>query len=253
MMLEVNNLTVRYGKLTIVDDVSFSVPEGAWLMIVGPNGAGKSTVLNAVAQSAPYMGDVLLGGADAKKLPARERAKRLGMLMQTHAVGYGFTVEEVVRLGRYAYARGAGKGVAGDDDAAVNRALARAGLAGLRAQSVLTLSGGELQRTFLAQALAQDPAVLLLDEPVNHLDLAYQRDTFDLMREWLKAPGRALVSVVHDLSLALAFGTAALLLNRGRVVALGAPRDVLTRENLGRVYGLDVHGWMRSMLAQWEE
>jgi iron complex transport system ATP-binding protein len=248
MMLAVNNLTVRCGKLAIVDDVSFSVPEGAWLMIVGPNGAGKSTILNAVAQGAPYTGDVLLGGADARKLPARERAKRLGMLMQTHAVGYGFTVEEVVRLGRYAYARGAAE----VNDAAVDRALVEAGLVELRAQSVLTLSGGELQRTFLAQALAQDPAVLLLDEPVNHLDLAYQRDTFALMREWLKAPGRALVSVVHDLSLALAFGTAALLLDRGRVVALGVPRDVLTREHLERVYGLDVHGWMRSMLAQWE-
>ena len=253
MMLEVSNLTVRYGALTIVDGVSFSVPEGAWLMIVGPNGAGKSTILNAIAQSAPYTGRVLLGGDDIKKLPPRERARRLGMLMQTHSVGYGFTVEEVVRLGRYAYARGAGRGKTENDDAAVGRALAQTGLIGLRAQSVLTLSGGELQRTFLAQALAQDPAVLLLDEPVNHLDLAYQRDTFALMREWLETPGRAAVSVVHDLSLARAFGTAALLLNRGRVVAQGNPRAVLARENLESVYGLDVYGWMRSMLAQWED
>ena len=249
MMLEVSDLTVRYGTLTIVDGVSFSVPEGAWLMIVGPNGAGKSTILNAIAQSAPYTGQVLLGGENAKKLPPRERAKRLGMLMQTHAVGYGFTVEEIVRLGRYAYARGA----ADENDAVVGCALAQTGLVELRAQSALTLSGGELQRTFLAQALAQNPAVLLLDEPVNHLDLAYQRDTFALMREWLKAPGRAAVSVVHDLSLARAFGTAALLLNRGRVVAQGETRAVLTHENLERVYGLDVHGWMRAMLLQWED
>lgn len=249
MMLEVSDLTVRYGTLTIVDGVSFSVPEGAWLMIVGPNGAGKSTILNAIAQSAPYTGQVLLGGENAKKLPPRERAKRLGMLMQTHAVGYGFTVEEIVRLGRYAYARGA----ADENDAVVGRALAQTGLVELRAQSALTLSGGELQRTFLAQALAQNPAVLLLDEPVNHLDLAYQRDTFALMREWLKAPGRAAVSVVHDLSLARAFGTAALLLDRGRVVAQGETRAVLTRENLESVYGLDVYGWMRSMLLQWED
>ncbi len=249
MMLEVSNLTVRYGALTIVDNVSFAVPEGAWLMIVGPNGAGKSTILNAIAQSAPYTGRVLLGGDDIKKLPPRERARRLGMLMQTHSVGYGFTVEEVVRLGRYAYARSA----ADENDAAVGRALAQTGLIGLRAQSVLTLSGGELQRTFLAQALAQDPAVLLLDEPVNHLDLAYQRDTFALMREWLKTPGRAAVSVVHDLSLARAFGTAALLLHYGCVVAQGNPRAVLTRENLESVYGLDVHAWMRSMLLQWGE
>jgi len=117
---------------------------------------------------------------------------------------------------------------------------------------VLTLSGGELQRTFLAQLFAQNPAVLILDEPTNHLDLVYQKQIFVLISEWLKSPGRAVVSVVHDLSLALKYGTSAMILDRGTVASAGKPREVMSRENLKRVYGMDVHEWMRDMLAQWE-
>ena len=102
-MLEVRDLTVRYGTLCVADSVSFSVQPGEWLMIAGPNGAGKSTVLNAVAQATPYTGQVLLNNRDARRIRPRERAKMLGILGQSHAVGYAFTVEEIVRLGRYAY------------------------------------------------------------------------------------------------------------------------------------------------------
>ena len=122
-----------------------------------------------------------------------------------------------------------------------------------RRQSVLTLSGGELQRTFLAQAFAQDPKLLLLDEPTNHLDLLYQKQVFAILSDWLKTPGRAVVSVVHDLSLARAYGTKALLMDRGRAVAQGRAAEVLSKENLREVYQMDVHAWMRKMLSQWDE
>ena len=104
---------------------------------------------------------------------------------------------------------------------------------------------------FLAQAFAQEPRVLLLDEPTNHLDLKYQQQIFALIREWLKTPGRAVLSVVHDLSLARAFGTRALLLDGGRVAAQGAMETVFAPETLARVYGMDVYGWMRGLLEQW--
>ena len=121
----------------------------------------------------------------------------------------------------------------------------------LRRASMLTLSGGETQRTFLAQVFAQNPQVLILDEPANHLDLKYQQQIFSLIREWLKEPGRAVMSVVHDLSLARKYGTHALLMHHGEAVARGTAEDVLTPENLRRVYDMDVYGWMREMLAQW--
>ncbi len=249
-MLDVRDLTVRFGAYRAVDGVSFSVEAGEWLMIAGPNGAGKSTVLSAVSQGVPYAGKVLLNGRDARRMKAKERARLMGVLSQSHAVGYAFTVEEIVRLGRYAYA-GAFAGRNEADERAVAEALAFTGMEPYRAHSVLTLSGGELQRAFLSQLFAQNPPLLLLDEPTNHLDLAYQKQTFELIRRWLTQPGRAAVSVVHDLSLALAYGTRALLMDKGRIVAQGPVREALGRENLNRVYGMDVHGWMRGMLAQW--
>lgn len=250
-MLEVKNLTVCYGTHTVVNDVSFHVEEGQWLMIVGPNGAGKSTILNAITQGTEYRGTVLLDGSDVKRKKAIQRARDIGVLAQNHFVGYEFTVEEIVRLGRYSHSSRLLSGRKDSDEEAVENALALTGLTDLKNQSALTLSGGELQRTFLAQVFAQNPRLLLLDEPTNHLDLVYQKQVFELIAEWLKTPGRAVVSVVHDLSLAKAFGTDALLLHKGKNVAQGSISQVLSSGNLDAVYNMDVYAWMREMLGQW--
>lgn len=251
-MLKVKDLTVRYGDLTILDQVSFHVEEGDWLMVAGPNGAGKSTIINAVAQGAPYTGSIDLAGRDIRSYKAHERARLLGILSQHHYFNYSFTVEEVIRLGRYAYTPGIFSRPREEDETYVREAVEMTGLGPLLGQSVLTLSGGEIQRVFLAQLLAQNPSLLLLDEPTNHLDLVYQKQTFGLLKEWLKSPGRAIVSVVHDLGPARAYGSRALLLDRGRLEARGPIREVLTEENLNRVYGMDVFAWMRDMLSQWQ-
>ena len=252
-LLEVKNLSVRYGEHLIVDDVSFTLEEGRWLMLVGPNGAGKSTIVSAVSQAAPYTGTVLYEGRDVRRIRTAELARRLGVLSQHHSVGYSFTVEEVVRLGRYSHAPGIFSRRSDTDEERVAQALALTGLTELAGQSVLTLSGGELQRAFLAQIFAQDPKILILDEPTNHLDLVYQREVFSLIRTWLETPGRAVMSVVHDLSLARAYGTDALLLHKGRAVAQGRTEDVFTPEHLNGVYDMDVAAWMRQMLSQWEK
>ena len=252
-LLDVRNLTVRYGEKAIVDRVSFLLDEGDWLMIVGPNGAGKSTIVNAVSQGAPYTGEVRVLEKDVRRYRPHELAKLVGVLAQTHTMGYGFTVGSVVRLGRYAYSPGLFSGGRAEDDAAVADALALTGLTRIADQNVLTLSGGELQRTFLAQLFAQNPRVLLLDEPTNHLDLVYQKQVFGLIREWLKTPGRAVASVVHDLSLARAYGSRALLLDGGRTLSYGAAEDVFSPEHLDRAYHMDVSAWMRGLLLHWQE
>lgn len=254
-MLEVKDLTVAYGSRTVVDHLSFSVSEGQWLMIVGPNGAGKSTILNAITQGVDYTGTVLLQGADIRHQKPSLRARQVGVLAQNHHVGYDFTVEEIVRLGRYSHSAGpfSQRQDADEDEQSVESALTLTGMAPQRHQSVLTLSGGELQRTFLAQVFAQEPKLLLLDEPTNHLDLVYQKQVFALIRQWLKNPGRAVVSVVHDLSLAKAFGSDALLLHKGKQVAQGPVEQVLVSSRLDSVYDMDVCAWMRSMLSQWNE
>lgn len=251
-MLRAENVTVRLDGQTIVSGLSFALEAGQWLMLVGPNGAGKSTLIRAIAQSVPYTGSVTLDGRDVRACKPAQLARKIGVLSQRHSVGYAYSVEEVVSLGRYAHAAGFLSGGDAEGKTRVEEALEMTGLAPLRRASVLTLSGGELQRTFLAQVFAQNPQLLILDEPANHLDLAYQKQIFSLIGEWLKTPGRAVMSVVHDLSLARRYGTHAVLMNRGRSVAQGTLHETLTGENLQAVYGMDVCGWMREMYAQWQ-
>ena len=252
-MLSVRDLTVQYGDLVIVDHINFSVESGQWLMVVGPNGAGKSTIIKAISGGAIYSGLIQCLDRDIKTYKSREIAKIIGVLSQQYLISYPFTVAEIVRLGRYAHSKGIISGGSDEDDSAFENAIKLTGMEPFLNQSALTLSGGELQRTFLAQLFAQEPSLLILDEPTNHLDLVYQKQVFGLIGEWLKKPGRAVISVVHDLSLARAYGTDALLLNEGKTVSLGKAKETLSPENLNSVYSMDVFEWMRAMFEQWQE
>ena len=250
-MLKVENITVTYGEHTVVDRLSFHLQEGQWLMLVGPNGAGKSTLIEAISQGVPYAGRMELEGRNIRHLKPAQLARKIGVLSQKNTVGYAYSVEEIVGLGRYAYTSGF---LSAYDDGGrdqVEQALALTGLNELRGASVLTLSGGELQRVFLAQVFAQNPQILILDEPANHLDLIYQKHIFSLIQDWLHQPERAVISVVHDLSLAKKYGTHAVLMNRGQSTAQGRIEDVLTPELLRSAYDMDVYAWMRDMLKQW--
>ncbi|MEG0750553.1 MAG: ABC transporter ATP-binding protein [Oscillospiraceae bacterium] len=251
-MLEIKSLSVRYRELTIVDAVSFSVAENEWLMIVGPNGAGKSTLISAISQCAPYTGTVLYLGTDIARMKPSTLAQNIGVLTQSHSISYGFSVEDIVRLGRYCHSHGVLSSSDSDADKMVESALEMTGIKSLRTHSALTLSGGELQRTFLAQLFAQNPNLLILDEPTNHLDLMYQKQTFELIEQWRKNPGHAVISVMHDLSVARTYGTNALLMDKGKIIGCGKTADVLSRENLQSVYSIDVFDWMNKFLSHWE-
>ena len=250
-MLSIKKVTVRYGNRTAVDEVTLRVRPGEWWMVVGPNGAGKSSLAEAITQSVSYTGEMTLLNRDIRAYKPRELARKIGMLSQRHTASYAFTVEEIVSLGRYAYAEGIFHRGDAAGQAQIDAALEMTGLMPLRSRNIMTLSGGELQRAFLAQVLAQDPALMILDEPANHLDLPYQKQFFSLIGRWLETPGRAVISVVHDLTLARRFGTHALLMQEGRAVAQGEIGDVMTPEHLRAVYGMDVYGWMRDMLGEW--
>lgn len=249
-MIEVCNLSVSISELKLLDNVSFRVNENDRFMIVGPNGAGKSTLIHAISQGIPYQGEVFYNGKNLASMKTKHIAKCIGFLSQKNEVNYSFTVEEVVSLGRYAYTKELFHKTK-NDTTYINEALEMTGLYEKRKQSVLSLSGGELQRTFLAQLFAQDPKVLLLDEPTNHLDIQYQTQIFTLIDKWADSKKRAVVSVVHDLSLAAYYGTKFLLLDRGNVVSLGTKEDVLTIENLSNVYHMNVHNWMKQLYHQW--
>ena len=251
-MLTVENVSVAYGDREVVKGVSFAWENGQWLMLCGPNGAGKSTLVKAIAQSVRWSGRIVLEGRNIRTIRPKELGRMVGVLSQNHQLGYAFTVEEVVALGRYAYGGPLmGRDMEGENH--IRQALERTGMENLRRQSMLALSGGEMQRVFLAQVFAQDPALLMLDEPANHLDPVYQRQIFSLIGDWLKRPGRAVISVVHDLSLARRYGTHALLMTGGRAVAQGPVEAVLTRDNLNQVYGMDLYRWMEELLDCWRQ
>ena len=250
MNLTAEHVSVLRGRTEIVHDVSFSVSDGQWLMICGPNGAGKSTLLSAVSQELPYTGLVTLDGTDLRRMKPRPLARRMAMLRQLSDLAYAYTVEEVVAMGRYAH-RGLLQADNGGAEA-VERALQAVQLQDKRRQNILTLSGGERQRMLLAQVLCQEPDVLLLDEPGNHLDLRFQQELFLLIDAWRREPGHAVVSVVHDLSLARKFGTHALLLSSGRGT-YGEISAILTPSALESAWQMDVVGWLRSLGNVWQE
>ncbi|MBE6018535.1 MAG: ABC transporter ATP-binding protein [Lachnospiraceae bacterium] len=256
LMISVRDLTVKYGDAVIIENITFDVPTGSWTMIVGPNGAGKSTIVKAMAQSIPYTGAVLIDGEDASKMNSRALARKVGVLSQGHYVGYGFTAEEVIRLGGYSRrGRSFFKKQNEENESfedLFEQAVEKTGMAPYLKQSVLKLSGGELQRTFLAQLFAQDPEILILDEPTNHLDIIYQKQIMEMVDNWRKERGRTVVSVVHDLSLAKMFGTDVLVTSHGSLVKTGPVSEVLTSDILDPVYGMDVAAWIRSMAGMWE-
>lgn len=250
-MLTVKDLSVVINSKRILDHISFCVEPGEWLMLIGPNGAGKSTLLSAISQGIKYEGSIHFEGQDISRMKSRQRALSFAVLSQRHEVGYAFTAQEVIRLGRYA-STGFLKSESSQDADLIHQAVELTGIGDILKQNVLTLSGGELQRVFLAQIFAQNPKMLLLDEPANHLDLKYQEQIFELISRWVKQPGRAVISVVHDLSLAKRYGHSAVLLNHGRMINQGPSSIALSSDSLREVYGMDVYAWMRKLLKVWD-
>ncbi|REJ05733.1 ABC transporter ATP-binding protein [Microbacterium bovistercoris] len=238
-----DDLVLSYGRTEVVHGVSLHLEPGLVTALIGPNGSGKSTALRALARLHGIdSGTVRIGGhADAKdaaSLSAKEFARTVAMLSQSRPHPSGLEVRDVVAYGRHPH-RSRFSGFSDDDRSAIARALELTGLAEMADRPVDELSGGELQRVWLATSLAQSTGILLLDEPTNHLDLRYQIETLDLVRD-LADHGTALGVVLHDLDHAASVADRVVLLHRGRVHAAGLPQDVLTGENLTEVYGLRI-------------
>jgi iron complex transport system ATP-binding protein len=189
---------------------------------------------------------------DVASLKPGELARRIGVLTQTHFPQFAYSVHDVVSLGRYAYRKGLFAGETKQDRDHIERAIALTGLSSLTEASIQTLSGGELQRVFLAQLFAQDPDVLILDEPTNNLDLSYQIAVFDLVDEWVHGGGKAAIAVIHDLNMVYRYATKAMLMVGGKRRAYGSAEEVLSAGNLNDAYGVDIAGWMKGLLKHWE-
>jgi len=239
--LSATGVTVAYDGVDVVHDAGVRLRPGEVTVLVGPNGSGKSTLLRTVArlQRARSATLSLDGATDGLALTSREFSRYVALLTQGRPTPGGLTVRDVVEFGRYPY-RGRWGRPDPDGPAAVERALALTGVDGLADRGADHLSGGQLQRVWLASCLAQETGVLLLDEPTTYLDLRYQVELLDLIRDLADDHGIAVGVVLHDLDQAAAVADRITLLEAGRIVADGPPEDVLTPERLTAVYGIRI-------------
>jgi iron-chelate-transporting ATPase len=246
--LAARDVTAGYRGVPVVESASLDVRRGLVTALVGPNGSGKSTLLRALAGlHRPESGDVLLGAAGgdgaaprhAHALSAKEFARQVSLLGQHRPTPAGLLVRDVVAFGRHPH-RGRWRSEDPDGPRAVAHAMAVTGIADMAERAVDELSGGELQRVWLATCLAQDTGVLLLDEPTNHLDLRYQVEVLDLMRDLADEHDVAVGVVLHDLAHAAEVADEVVLLHDRRVLSSGPPAAVLTEDNLSTAYGIAV-------------
>lgn len=234
------DLCVSYGSTTVLDGASITIAPGRVTALVGPNGSGKSTLLRSLARlMRPASGQIRVGGQPLVDLSSRDFARRVSLLTQHRSTPAGLTVTDVVGFGRHPY-QGRFRQHDSGGAAAIARAMAITGVADMSHRCVDELSGGELQRVWLAGALAQETGVLLLDEPTNHLDLRYQAEVLDLIAELAQDHGIAVGVVLHDLNHAATVADEVVLLSRGRVRAAGPVVEVFTPELLTEVYGITV-------------
>ncbi len=237
MKLNVNGVRFRYGSRDILKDVELEAESGNLLAVIGANGAGKSTLIRCINRILkPYMGTVFLDGKELTSFSAKERACMMGYVPQTSKDAFSFNVMETVLMGRKPHISW---GVGKKDLEIVNSVLMRMGLVKFVERQLYELSGGERQKVLIARALAQEPEVLLLDEPTSNLDVRHQLEVMELVQGIALQQKKCVLMVVHDLNLAARFADKILMLKDGFVFAAGTPEDVLIPENIKVVYGVE--------------
>jgi iron complex transport system ATP-binding protein len=236
--LRAEGLSLAYDDRTVVDDLDVELPDGAITVIVGANACGKSTLLRGLARLLkPQAGRVLLDGASVHDMDSKGVAQVLGLLPQTPLAPDGITVADLVGRGRYPH-QGFFRRWTAEDDRAVAAALEATGTAELVDRRVQDLSGGQRQRVWIAMALAQETDLLLLDEPTTYLDINHQVELLDLLTDLNRAEGTTVVLVLHDLNLACRYADHIIAMKGGRIVAEGAPSDVVDAALVSDVFGL---------------
>lgn len=235
MEIRTDDLHAMLGGTEILHGIDFTAGDRSLVGVIGPNGSGKSTLLKCIYRVLkPSEGAVFVDGQPLSEYRVRDSAKKIAVLAQHNFYNFEFTVQDVVLMGRAPHKRALERDSAADFKI-VHEAMERVGVAPLRDRLFSTLSGGEQQRVLLARALAQQTPCLILDEPTNHLDIKYQLELLDLVRSL----DRTVIAAIHDLNIAAMYCDTIFVMQSGRIVAAGAPCDVLTRSLIRSVYEVD--------------
>jgi len=252
-MLTLKNVFAGYGGGDVVRNVSLHVKRNENLSIIGPNGCGKTTLLKTMVRLLPFRGEIELDGKSLRQMKHKDIARKIAMLSQISGIYFSYTVLDTVLMGRYLHAKDRFLGLPSEEDREfVTQCLKAVNLLGEQDRGITKLSGGQLQRVFLARTLAQDPDIILLDEPTNHLDLKYQYELLEYLKDWSSRGNRAIVGVFHDLNLAMRLGGNILVMKDGETQAYGKTNAVITCGLLESVYDMDVAGYMVESLKMWE-
>lgn len=237
-MIEINKVSKQYGATTVVDDVTTVIPAGGLTSIIGPNGAGKSTLLSMVSRLIPMEeGSVTVDGLDVSKTPSKTLAKKLAILRQDNHVSLRLRVRDLVGFGRFPHNGGQ---VTREDRAIIAQAMQEMDITPLAFKYLDELSGGQRQRAFIAMVLAQDTDYILLDEPLNNLDMRHSVEMMKLMRRLVDEQGKTVVMVLHDINFASVYSDTIVAMRDGRLVQQSSPEELMTTEKLAEVYQMQI-------------
>ena len=251
-MLTLTNVSAGYNGTDVVRNVSLSVNNNNNLSIIGPNGCGKTTLLKAVANILPFSGEIEISGKPVRKMRHKDVTLKIAMLCQVTGVYFPYSVYDTVMMGRYLHIKDRLLGRPSEqDEEYVMQCLETVDLAGEKDRMITTLSGGQLQRVFLARTLAQEPEIILLDEPTNHLDLKYQIELIEYLKNWAAEGNRVVIGVMHDINLAMKLSDKIMVMKDGEIRVHGDTEDVITDELLEDVYEINVAQYMRESLQRW--
>jgi len=249
-MLTLNNVSAGYGGVDVVRNISLQIDGN--VSIIGPNGCGKTTLLKAIANILPSRGTVEIAGKKFSEMKRREIALNIAMLSQTPSIYFAYSVFDTVMMGRYLHIKGRlSDRPTKEDREVVEKSLQAVNLLDEKDRDITKLSGGQLQRVFLARALAQEPRIILLDEPTNHLDLKCQVEIIEYLKKWAKEGNRAVVGVLHDISMAMRLSDRLVVMKAGEFLANGEVGEVVASGVLDKAYEMDVAEFMRESYKMW--
>ncbi len=237
-MIEIKGLTKRFGKKPVVEDVTVTIEPGTITSFIGPNGAGKSTLLSMVSRLLEAdTGEVLLDQNNVKKWKSSDFAKRVSILKQANYLNVRLTVRELVSFGRYPYSKGR---LSAADEKFVDQAIEYMNLADMETKYLDELSGGQKQRAFIAMVIAQDTDYILLDEPLNNLDMKHSVQIMRILRKLVDELGKTVVIVLHDINFASVYSDRIVALKNGRLMKNGPTREIINSDVLREIYDMDI-------------
>lgn len=237
-MVVVKDLCKRYGGIPVVDHVSLSVAKGKITSFIGPNGAGKSTLLSMISRlTGRDGGEVWIDGQEISSCKSSELARKLSVLKQSNQIGVRLTVRELVSFGRFPYSQGR---LNAEDWLHVEEAISYMELDAMQHKYLDQLSGGQRQRAHIAMVMAQDTDYILLDEPLNNLDMKHSVQIMKVLRRLADERGKTIILVIHDINFASCYSDYIVAFKNGRVVNQGTPEEIIRTDVLGEVYGMDI-------------